>query len=87
MSGEHMLGVLVGLKVWREERQGPGGLQFKRLHLSPFLPPDCPSCRARQVLADVFPERRVVSVQSREILLGGGNIHCVTQQEPAAATG
>lgn len=43
--------------------------------------------RARQVLADVFPERRVVSVQSREILLGGGNIHCVTQQEPAAATG
>lgn len=24
MSGEHMLGVLVGLKVWLEERQGPG---------------------------------------------------------------
>ncbi|EFN59623.1 hypothetical protein CHLNCDRAFT_133066 [Chlorella variabilis] len=39
--------------------------------------------QARQVLAEVYPERRVVAVQSREILLGGGNIHCITQQQPA----
>jgi len=35
-------------------------------------------------LRRVFPEREVVGVPGREILLGGGNIHCITQQVPAA---
>lgn len=39
--------------------------------------------KAIATLEAVFPERRVVGVASREILLGGGNIHCITQQEPA----
>lgn len=36
-------------------------------------------------LKRVFPQRRVLGVPAREVLLGGGNIHCITQQVPAAA--
>ena len=36
-------------------------------------------------LTPLYPERKVVTVYSREILLGGGNIHCITQQQPQAA--
>jgi agmatine deiminase len=38
---------------------------------------------AAALLRDCFPEREVVGVPGREILLGGGNIHCITQQVPA----
>ena len=37
---------------------------------------------AQETLARLFPTRRIVTVPAREILLGGGNIHCTTQQEP-----
>jgi agmatine deiminase len=40
--------------------------------------------QAAEVLRGCFPEREVVGVPAREILLGGGNIHCITQQVPAA---
>lgn len=40
---------------------------------------------AAKTLARIFPERRVIGVQAREILLGGGNIHCITQQVPAGS--
>jgi len=44
---------------------------------------DAADARARAKLAQLFPGREIIGVASREILLGGGNIHCITQQEPA----
>ena len=37
---------------------------------------------ARGIIAGVFPEREVATVPGREIVLGGGNVHCITQQQP-----
>jgi len=37
---------------------------------------------AMDVLQMAMPERKFVGVPAREILLGGGNIHCITQQQP-----
>jgi agmatine deiminase len=37
---------------------------------------------AAAVLKRAFPRRDVVGVPGREILLGGGNVHCITQQVP-----
>ena len=48
----------------------------------PLMDPKRDRYAAKQ-LQQLFPDRRLIGVQSREILLGGGNIHCITQQVPA----
>lgn len=40
---------------------------------------------AQQSLAKLFPSRKIIAVPGREILLGGGNVHCITQQQPLAS--
>lgn len=40
---------------------------------------------AMETLQKLMPERKVVGVKNgREILLGGGMVHCITQQQPSA---
>jgi agmatine deiminase len=39
--------------------------------------------QARGILAELFPEREVVSIPSRELVLGLGSLHCLSQQQPA----
>lgn len=38
--------------------------------------------RACRILQQVCPGRRVIGLPARDILQGGGNIHCITQQIP-----
>lgn len=39
--------------------------------------------KAIDLLAQLFPQRTVTPIPARDLLLGGGNIHCLTQQIPA----
>ncbi|MCL1812771.1 MAG: agmatine deiminase [Treponema sp.] len=52
-----------------------GGIVFPLLD-------DATDKQAEEVLKKAFPGRKTVGVSAREILLGGGNIHCITQQQP-----
>jgi agmatine deiminase len=40
---------------------------------------------AMRTLKRLFPSRKILGVPTREVLLGGGNIHCITQQVPRPA--
>ena len=37
---------------------------------------------AEKIIKSQFPNRQIVCLDGRDILLGGGNIHCITQQQP-----
>ena len=39
--------------------------------------------RAVELMRQWNPEREVIPIYARDILVGGGNIHCITQQIPA----
>jgi agmatine deiminase len=38
---------------------------------------------ALQILADLFPGRKVVGIHALDLVWGLGTLHCMTQQEPA----
>lgn len=41
--------------------------------------------KACEILSELFPDREVYPIQARSIIVGGGNIHCITQQIPEGA--
>jgi agmatine deiminase len=43
------------------------------------VPQDQQAC---EIYRQLFPDRIIIPIYTREILLGGGNIHCITQQVP-----
>lgn len=42
---------------------------------------------ALEILSRLCPNRKIIPIPARELLLGGGNIHCLTQQIPAIQKG
>jgi agmatine deiminase len=52
--------------------------------IMPLLDPQTDE-QAAAVLKQACPDRVIVGVPAREILLGGGGIHCITQQIPSYA--
>ncbi|WP_193370865.1 agmatine deiminase family protein [Pelagibius marinus] len=43
---------------------------------------DANDAPAFEIVSRAFPERKVVQVEASAILVGGGGIHCITQQQP-----
>lgn len=39
---------------------------------------------AVKIMTQAFPDRKIVPVMARSIIVGGGNIHCITQQIPGS---
>ncbi|WP_165251224.1 agmatine deiminase family protein [Paludisphaera soli] len=42
---------------------------------------------ALNILADLFPDRKVVGIHCVDLVLGLGTLHCLSQQQPAAPAG
>ena len=38
--------------------------------------------KARKIITDCFPDRKVTVIDCREIIYGGGGIHCMTREQP-----
>ncbi|MCS0502547.1 agmatine deiminase [Ancylobacter mangrovi] len=90
-AGEAIADAPVGNSYQRhaQERLGASYVNFyigNGFVLMPLLDPAHDE-EARAILARLFPDREVVGVPTREVLLGGGNIHCITQQQPAGRPG
>lgn len=42
---------------------------------------------ATEILERVCKDRKIIPIYARDIIVGGGNIHCITQQIPFADKG
>ena len=37
---------------------------------------------ALNLIKSAFPNRKIICIDGHDIHLGGGNVHCITQQQP-----
>ena len=37
---------------------------------------------AQKIIEEIFPNRKVIAINGIDISMGGGNVHCITQQQP-----
>ena len=37
---------------------------------------------AKEVIQSAFPDRKIITINGIDISMGGGNVHCITQQQP-----
>ncbi len=37
---------------------------------------------AKKIIQSAFPDRKIIAINGIDILMGGGNVHCITQQQP-----
>lgn len=85
---EHEAG---GIDLTEESHDRPAGMRMAGSYINfyignsvvvfPQLDPTYDD-KIKTILQQQFPGRRVIGVPAKEILLGGGNIHCITQQQP-----
>lgn len=73
-------------KVYSEagERQPASYVNFyigNKVVLVPVFGLDTDS-QAQAILAKLFPGRKVIGIDCRDLIYGGGSIHCITQQQP-----
>jgi agmatine deiminase len=71
---------------WRESRLPATYANFLLVNdgvIAPTYGQPGPDARALGIIGDCFPGRRVMAFDCREILLEGGAVHCLTQQQPA----
>jgi agmatine deiminase len=50
----------------------------------PIFGDDIADQNAMNIIKSQFPNRQIVCLDGHDILMGGGNIHCITQQQPKA---
>ena len=52
----------------------------------PFFRDDVADQNAMNIIKTQFPNRQIECLDGHDILMGGGNIHCITQQQPKAVS-
>jgi len=40
---------------------------------------------AQSIVQSAFPDRKIIAINGIDICLGGGNVHCITQQQPLSS--
>lgn len=72
-------------------RMGPGGRRLALSYINFYMANGAivmptfhaaEDDRAAKILRDAFPDRKIVRVPALDIVVGGGSIHCITQQQP-----